>query len=117
MSLVQSIQTSKGYVYTDRNMPVDIGLSLAPIAECWHRGGSGKQKNQRKGTSSSRTVTAVDRRRGVLHVCLPKPAHHRRIILPRRRVHGALRVISGIRAPGSRGCGTATGLVADGLIS
>ncbi|ESS55674.1 hypothetical protein TCDM_12840 [Trypanosoma cruzi Dm28c] len=28
MSLVQSMQTSKVYVYTDRDMPVDIGLSL-----------------------------------------------------------------------------------------
>ncbi|RNF04462.1 hypothetical protein TcG_10918 [Trypanosoma cruzi] len=117
MSLIQSIQTSRVYVYTDRNMPVDIGLPLAPTAECWNRGGSGKQKKQRKGTSSRRTVIAVDRRRGVLHVCLSAPAPHRRFILPRRRVHGALRVISGIRAPGSRGCGTATGLVAGGLIS
>ncbi|ESS60887.1 hypothetical protein TCDM_11568 [Trypanosoma cruzi Dm28c] len=28
MSLVQSIQTNRVYVYTDRDMPVDIGLSL-----------------------------------------------------------------------------------------
>ncbi|RNC51666.1 hypothetical protein TcCL_ESM11189, partial [Trypanosoma cruzi] len=84
--------------------------------ECWHGGGSGKKKKQWKGKSSS-SVIAVDRRRGVLHVFLPIPAPHRRIILPRRRVHGALRVISGIRNPESRGCGAATGLVAHGLIS
>ncbi|EAN87161.1 hypothetical protein Tc00.1047053510205.60 [Trypanosoma cruzi] len=113
----KSIQTSRAYVYTDRDMPVDIGLSLLHPLLSVGTAGRDKQKNQRKGTSRSRSVTAMDRRRGVLHVCLPTPAHHRRVILPRRRVHGTLRVISGIRALGSRGCSTATVLVADGLIS
>ncbi|RNC51191.1 hypothetical protein TcCL_ESM11713 [Trypanosoma cruzi] len=41
--------------------------------ECWYGGGGGKQKKQRKGTGtrSSRSVIAMDRRRGVLQVCLP----------------------------------------------
>ncbi|RNC54337.1 hypothetical protein TcCL_ESM08237 [Trypanosoma cruzi] len=45
------------------------------------------RRQQRTGTSSSSSsVIAVDRRRGVLHVCLPTPAPHRCVILPLRSV-------------------------------
>ncbi|KAF5216133.1 hypothetical protein ECC02_011123 [Trypanosoma cruzi] len=71
-STAKSIQTSRAYVYTDRDMPVDIGLSLLHPLLSVGTAGRDKQKNQRKGTSRSRIVTAMDRRRGVLHVC-PQP--------------------------------------------
>ncbi|RNC58701.1 RNA-binding protein [Trypanosoma cruzi] len=88
--------------------PVDRALSRLPQRET---------EEATKGQAAAETSLAGVGGGACCHFCLPIPVPHRRIILPRRRVHGALRIISGIRALGPRGFGTATGLLVHGLIS
>ncbi|EKF34784.1 hypothetical protein MOQ_002359, partial [Trypanosoma cruzi marinkellei] len=120
------------HAYMERNQLAWIVFIGHPLLSAGHAGSNRSrlavQRNpcrpQHSGATaadrdrdSSNSVVAVDRRRGVRHVCLTIPAPHRRILIAPRRVRGALRGISGIRALGSRCCSTVTGTVAGGLIS
>ncbi|EKF34050.1 hypothetical protein MOQ_002394, partial [Trypanosoma cruzi marinkellei] len=123
--------TDKQKVYIEKGISIEMGFSLLhPLLSAGHAGSNRSRlaaqrspcRPQHSGATaadrdSSSSVVAVDQRRGVRHVCLTIPSPHRRFSIAPRRVHDALRGISGIRALGSRGCGTATDTVAGGLIS